>query len=252
MSERSPDKFARITAVISLVIAIAAVAIPYVQQKAALMQQQEQFDKLHREDVSIKLNPYLKGVIYITGTKLERLGSVVQVPWELTISNTGSRQLSIKNYDLTRGDSPGTTFYSDIDGGLLTLGSQPVGYPIILKPGEMRKFLLFVGITVPDKVVEILKGINEGDNIDREVATAALAKEGLDLYGNEVSYKEFEGGAYFLSVDEKNMNGQRFWCVVHTGRGNSFVVSASEYERPSDNDPLLRDAADRFSGAGRL
>tara|TARA_Y100000815_G_scaffold149905_1_gene135821 strand:- start:2198 stop:2911 length:714 start_codon:yes stop_codon:yes gene_type:complete len=232
MNDRSPDKLARITAVISLIVAIAAIAIPYVQQKGALKQQQEQFDELQREDLSMMLNPNMRGVIHVTGTNLGSLGSVVQVPWGLTISNTGSRQLSIANYDLTRGDSPGAMFYSDIDGGVQSLDSQPVGYPITLEPGEMRKFLLFVGITVPDKVLEIIEGITEGNKVDRDVATTALAREGLDLYGNRVDYRELEGGAYTLSVDSQNQNGQRFWFEVHTGRDNRFVVSANEYERP--------------------
>jgi hypothetical protein len=237
MSDTSPDKFARITAVISLIVAIAAIAIPYVQQKDALKQQQTQFDELQREDLSVRLNPHMRGVIRVTGTNFRPFGNVVQVPWGLTISNTGNRQLSIANYDLTRGDSPGAMFYTDIDGGLETLDFQPVGYPITLEPGEMRNFLLFVGITVPDKVFEILEGITEGNKVNRELATTALAIEGLDLYGNSIDYREFDGGAYIISVDKQNQNGQNFWCVVHTGRDNRFVVSANEYERPGANAP---------------
>lgn len=237
MSNRSPDKFARVTAVVSLIVAVAAVAIPYIQQRGALNQQQEQFNELQREELSLKLNPHVSGVIRITGSNLGTLGHVVQIPWELTISNTGSRQLSIANYDLTRGQSPGAMFYSGIDGGLLTMDAKSVGYPVTLEPGEIRKFLLFVGITVPEKVFEVLKVLDNGNNIDRAKATAALAKEGLDLYGNRIDYREFEGGSYVLSIDKKNQNGQRFWCAVQTGRGNSFVVSASEYEKPGESGP---------------
>jgi hypothetical protein len=219
-------------AVISLIVAVASVAIPYMQQGRALKQQQKQFDELQQEALSVKLDPHVSGMVRITGKDLGPLGNFVQIPWELTISNTGSRQVSIADYDLTRGDSSGAMSYSGINGGLLTVDYNPVRYPVTLEPGGMRKFFLIVGITVPDRVLETLKGLNEGKDIDRERATTALAKEGLDLYGNRIDYREFEGGGYIRSIDTQNQNGQRFWCVVHTGRGNSFVVAASEYERP--------------------
>jgi len=230
MSNSPPDYFARVTAAISLVIAIAAIAIPYKQQ-------QEQFEEVQREELSVNLNPYVSGVVRLTGNNLGPLGHVVQIPWELTVSNTGSRQLSIANYELTRGDSPGATSYSGINGGLVTRDAKPVDFPFTLEPGEMRTFLLFVGITVSDKVFNILKGLGEGENLHRKEVTHALAKEGIDLYGNNVDYKEFEGGAYVLSVDTENQRGQRFWCVVRTGRDNSFLGSATEYARPGANAP---------------
>lgn len=214
------------------IIAIAAIAMPYNQQRKALKQQQ-QFDVFQREELSVTLNPHFKGVINVTGTKIGVLGTVVQVPWELTISNAGTRRLSIAGYDLTRGKSPGEMSYSDIDGGLMDLDSKPVGYPITLEAGELRKFFIFVGVTVPDNVYGILEGLVQGHTIDEQVAATSLGANGLDLYGNRVDYREFENGAYITSIDNKNQRGQRFWFTVRTGRDNRFTVSANAYERPA-------------------
>ena len=230
MSNNPQDRFARIMAVISLVVAIAAIAIPHMQQKAALKLQKEQFEKLQREELSIKLEPIGRGLVRMTNHDLGPWGNVVQIPWELTVSNTGNRQLSIASYQLTRGEWPGATSYSGIDGGLLTFDDQPVDFPVTLEPGEMQRFIIFIGITVPDQVFSVLNRMSESesDELDRKKVSVALAKEGVDLYGNKVDYREFEGGAYILSVEGQNQDDQRFWIMVNTGRDNQFSDSAVE------------------------
>lgn len=233
MSSKPADTLARATAGLSLLIAICAIAIPYMQQKGALKQQQEQFEELQREELSLNFSPRVKGEIRLTEHSFGQLGHVIQKAWKLTISNTGSRRVSIVKYSLSRGDSPESTYYTGIDGGVFTKGSEPVDFPVALGPGETQSYFLLVGIIVPKAVYETLKGLEEGKNIQEEEATVALAKEGLDLYGNKVAFTEFEGGAYMLSVDSENQKSQSFWCAIQTGRDNRFFVSASEYERPA-------------------
>ncbi|WP_442489125.1 hypothetical protein [Halomonas litopenaei] len=235
MSKKSPENFARAIAVISLIVALAAIAIPYFQQEGALKQQQEQFEALQREGLSVKLSPYVSGEIRLTENDLGLLGHVVQVPWRLTVSNTGSRQLSIARYDLSSVDS--VEYYSGIDGGLVTKNSQPVDLPRTLEPGETQSFFLFIGIIVPRTVYEILKELDEGNDIQRIDATIALAREGVDLYGNKVDYTEFEEGAYHITIDSVNQKAKMFSLTIYTGRDNTFIVSASEYERPGASAP---------------
>lgn len=59
-----------------------------------------------------------------------------------------------------------------------------------------------------------------------------LAKEGIDLYGNEVNYQEFEGGTYWLTVEKANDKSPVYWYQAMSGRGNIFVTSATAYGWP--------------------
>ena len=222
--KKSKDRLAIGIAIVSLVISIAAVALPY-------MEQRREFRVLQGEELSVRLNPHADGQFHITEFNFGPRGRVMQVPWELTLSNIGNQKLSITTYSVSSGISPNSTSYSGIDGGMFDLEQKPIYLPLTLEPGESRRFVLFVGILVPPKVHEALsvghlKLRTVGD------ATKILAKQGLDLYGNKVNYQEYAGGAYVISVEKTNQIFPTFWYQAVSGRGNICLASASTYERP--------------------
>lgn len=216
--------FARVTATVSLLVAIAAIIVPYTEQR-------RQFQVLQNEDLAIRLNPYTDGPLRITDNNLGPMGRVVQIPWELTLSNTGHQKLSITKYSITTGTSPNSTFYSGIDGGMFYPDQKPVNLPYALDPGESRLFIVLVGILVPERVYEILSSIEEHKLRTVRHAMKVLAKQGLDFYGNKVNYQEYEGGGHILTVKE-NDKSPTFWYKVESGRGKVFLNSAAAYQWP--------------------
>jgi len=63
-----------------------------------------------------------------------------------------------------------------------------------------------VGILVPAKVHEVLLAMANSKLNTVSQAKKALAKEGLDLYGNKVDYIEYPAGDSLLTVEKKDQN----------------------------------------------
>jgi hypothetical protein len=229
MSNKSPDYFARITAISSLLVAIVAIIISFTQQKSAQEIQQKQFNLLQKENLSIQMNPYVDGEIRLTNIKLGPMGYVVQLPWKITISNTGNRNLSILEHLITRGESPESMQYSGIDGGLIENKFTSVVYPFSLEPGVSRTFHVFVGITVPEQIYKTLSSIKEKKNLTDRNVSQIFGRKGIDIYGNKVDYKEFDNKAYHIQIKETE-KAQRFWIQFTTGKGNVFLATARKYE----------------------
>lgn len=185
---------------------------------------------MHSEELALHLNPSVEGVFRITEHNFGPSGHVVQVPWRLTLSNTGSQTLSVTERTITTGGSAGSTWYTGIDGGMFQSDQKPVELPIKLEPGESRAFIVLVGVLVPPKVLAALSSLDDPKSRTVSAATRALGKEGLDLYGNQVSYREYGGGAIFEVRREQN--APTFWYQVKTGRGKEFVTSAASYTEP--------------------
>ena len=221
----STDKFARWVAVISLVVAIASVAVPYVEQRS-------QFQVMQREELSIQLNPYTDGPIRVTNDNFGPMGRVVQIPWQVTLSNTGNQKLSITNYSIRSGDSPNSTYYTGIDGGMLGSDLKPVALPISLDPGESRIYLLMIGILVPPNVNKILSSIGDPKARTMHHVEKVLAMNGIDIFGHKVTYQTSSGGGYSIRFDNSQIDSPTFWYRVTTGRGTAFSASAAEYGDP--------------------
>ena len=154
MSDTKTDSFARGVAIVSLFVAIAAVALPYFEQR-------RQFQVLQTEELAVRLNPHTDGPIRISDKNFGPMGRLVQVPWGLTLSNTGNQKLSITRYSVTTGASPNSTYYTGIDGGMLQSDQKPLDLPLTLEPGESRSLVLFIGILVPQSVYEVLSSLKE-------------------------------------------------------------------------------------------
>lgn len=222
------DRFARVMAIVSLAVAICTILVAYLQQNSALDEQKRQFQILQKEDLTVRLNPYVDGAIRIASHNLGSLGRVVQIPWEVSLSNTGNQKLSLMQYSISTGPSPDFTSYSGIDGGIMTIDKKTVKLPLVLEPGESRSLVMYVGVLATPKVYDAIS-IKSDSNIQTNSSIKlSLAKQGMDLYGNTVGYQEFPGGGYMMTIDNENRKSPTFWCKVITGRGNVFLASAAE------------------------
>lgn len=225
-----PDKLARAMAALSLLVAIATAIVSYVQQSSALEEQKRQFQVRQKEDLAIRLNPHVEGRTKLTGQRFGSAGTLVRSFWGLTLSNTGNQKLSLTQYRISTGASPGAYFYSGMDGGLLAADSTIEKLPIILEPGESRVLLLDIGFLVPDKVYSALSSLKESDLLSAHSLEIELARKGLDFYGNKVEFQEFPGGGEIISVDSNNQKNPTIWLQITTGRGNTFTTSAATYQ----------------------
>ena len=213
--------FARTTAVLSMVVALIAVFVPYFQQ-------QNHFDTQQKEELKVILNPSTNGPILLTDQNYGKLGMLIQMPWELTVSNVSNRRISIVRKTISKGDAPDSTFYSGIDGGLLSSDYNKIELPINLESGDSKLYILYVGALVPSKVYKTLSSINKGQPVLDRDAMKALGKIGIDIFGNSVEYHEFEGGEFSIQFNNHEKS-PTFWVRLTTGNGNNFYKSAAKY-----------------------
>lgn len=221
MGSGTKDNFARTMGVLSFIVALAAVIVPYFQQKSHL-------ENLQQEELKVILNPAVDGPLILTSHDYGEQGRVIQMPWQLTISNTGNRQLSIISKRLSRGETPDSVFYTGIDGGIVTEDFKPLKLPLKLESGESKSYYLYVGTMVPKQVFEILYNINEGKPVSDRAAMKVLGEHGMDIYGNKVEYHGNENGKVSIIFKEADKS-PTFWLRLSTGKGNNFFASGAKY-----------------------
>jgi hypothetical protein len=105
------DWFARITAIFGLLVAVAAVIVPYVQSER---DKKEQLTIIARREES--------GVIRLSADESKL--KAVQIPWILTLSNTGRTKLSIVSYRVAQLRYGGQIFFFGLDGGMSDLENR--------------------------------------------------------------------------------------------------------------------------------
>lgn len=227
MSNKSTDIFARVTSILALFFALLAVIVPYIQQS-------KQFQALQKESLKILLNSAVNRPLLLTNYNFGDMGKVIQMPWKVTISNTGNRQLSIIDKRVSVGDTPDFRSYTGIDGGIFTLENQPVSFPIKLESGESQVYYLNVGALIPSKSYDIIHKINDGNPVSDRDAMIALGKAGIDMYGNPVEFKD--NGESGVSI-KFNSSGDSptFWLSLFTGNSNRFNGVASKYNLLLEN-----------------
>lgn len=213
------DNFSRCIAVLSFVLSIAAFIFPIYQH----YQEQKEIALININNISYKDN------VIITKNNFGEEGQVIQLPWKFTISNSGNRKLSITEYDISSGQSLGAVFYSGIKGELMKLSGEVINLPITLDAGESISGIIYIGVIVPKKVVDIINNLNDKSNIKYNDLIRILARSGFDIYGNKVKYKEYGEESYTLEVEKEQQKSQAFWIEFKSGRGIKFINSASIY-----------------------
>jgi hypothetical protein len=227
---KSVDLSARWIAAVSLAVAVGS----FVIGGLSYVEDRREFRALQSEALAIQLNPHVAGSPRMTGVNLGLFGRVVQIPWQLVLSNTGNQRLSVTRYSIENVGAASPAFYSGIDGGMFEAGMQRTTLPLVLEPGTSREFALFVGVLVPLEACSILdaEGVTNATSV-HDIAMI-LGRHGIDIYGNRVTYHELPGGGYAVLPDSASPSVSAFKYEATTGRGRTFSASASPYELPDD------------------
>ena len=215
----TPDYFSRYMAIFSLVISLAAFIFPIFQ-----------YYKEQKETTLISIDSMSSNNdVIITDTNFGDEGRVIQFPWNFTISNSGNRKLSITQYNITCGNYLGAMFYSGIKGPLKKINGEIIDLPITLDAGECITGIIYVGVIIPQTNYEILNKIDSKSKIKYIDLMKILAKNGFDIYGNKVIYKEYDNDSYKIVIDEEQQKTPIYWFEFTSGRGEKFIASASTY-----------------------
>ena len=208
------DRVARWVSYLSLLVAVLAVAVPYFQQKAQL-----------QEQLVGELSPVGESYV-LTDLKIGDFGQVVQSRWRLTLSNIGSQKLSLLRYVVRHVDRKGLEQYTGLDGGIVDPSGSTLSLPISLEGGETKVIELNIGTVVTRRVFSILESKSVDKRIPVMVGNLLLGREGIDLYENAVSLREFEGGAYF--VEARTRIRPTYLVELTSSRGSRFQILAAQ------------------------
>lgn len=218
MKETSkPDWFARITAIIGLLIACAAILIPLYQSKID-----------SQEALSITAIPETGGIIKLSNNLNK--SQAVQIPWIITLTNTGKVTLSITSYTVEQIAGQGIRLFAGLNGGATDGSNNFFPFPQTLEAGHSVAFRLHIGF-IPTKDVQqkLWTMYLKEKPINYNTAFVGLAKEGLTLYGGQAEYKEYPGGSYLISIDPSSYKSEPIYRITFTsGRGNATTITTSE------------------------
>lgn len=219
MSETNrPDWFARGTAILGLVVAIIAIFFPYYKDEAD-----------SQEALSISASPEAGSEILRLSDNLEK-SRAIQVPWVITLSNTGKVKLSVTSYSVQKIEGQAVSYFSGLDGGTTDASNKPFPFPQVLDAGESISFRLYLGFIPPKKVEATLREMltKEGP-VSYDKGFVKLAQQGLTLYGGSATYKEIPSAGYMITRDSiMNDKDPVYQVSFSTGRGNQFRIYASE------------------------
>ncbi len=219
MSERTrPDWFARGMAILGLLVAIAAIVMPYYKDKVD-----------SQEALSITATPESGGGILRLSDNLDK-SHAIQIPWIFTVSNTGKVKLSITSYSVQKIESQGVSYFKGLDGGATDALNKFFPFPQTLDAGESISFRLHLGFIPPGEVEEILRNmLNNNRPVTYDAGFIALAKKGLTFYGGNATYKEIPDAGEMVSIDSTTYDKDPVYQVsFSTGRGNAFPIFTSE------------------------
>jgi hypothetical protein len=212
------DWFARITAILAVTVAVAAIAVPYYKDKAE-----------SQEALSIAAIPESVGGILRLSDNMEK-SQAIQIPWVFTLSNAGKVKLSITSYSVQKIEAQGASYFPGLDGGATDSANRPFPFPQTLDAGESISFRLHIGFLPPKGVENILRNmLNEHGPVDYHSGFIALAKKGLTFYGGSASYNEYSNARVMVSIDPSSYKKDPIYKVSFTsGRGNEFPIITSE------------------------
>ncbi|MCW5208490.1 hypothetical protein VU11_07605, partial [Desulfobulbus sp. US2] len=158
---------------------------------------------------------------------------VIQLPFKMSVTNNGSRTLSLLEYRTFQliGEGPiekNKKFYTGIDGGLFNLNGTEAQMPTSISQGETIAYIVYVGILANKNVIKILEPY-QNKTLSRRSMYKILGKNGTDLYGNTIDYQENTDGTFSFGVQGKAKNNPIFVFQWKTGKGNKFVSLGGDY-----------------------
>lgn len=167
---------------------------------------------------------------------------IMSVYWELTISNNGTMDLSVIDYDIAQIDEDsGPLSYSHMQQGIYTLKEGqlvPVQFPIAVAAGHSQALFLKVGILMDENAYKLVKTKFkvEGQANVKSIEDF-LRLEETDFYGN--AFTKQESGVYALPPIDK-IAEQVFGISFESSRGVKTTEIISWYKYGLFRDHLAR------------
>ena len=142
-AESKPDYYARITAIIGLVLAITAIVVPIWQEH-----------RNEQERLTVWMRVNQNGVVLIPDDRGN--STVIQIPWLFTLSNTGKVKLSITGYDVFQLEHGGLSKFANLVGLVKYPDNTQVIPPITLDAGESTTIIMHIGFMAKTAVLDKL------------------------------------------------------------------------------------------------
>lgn len=215
-TESKPDYFARITAIIGLVLAITAIVVPIWQEH-----------RNEQESLNIWMRVNQNGVVLIPDERGN--STVVQIPWLFTLSNTGKVKSSIIGYDVFQIEHGGLSRFANLVGLVRYSDNTQVIPPIILDAGESKTIMMHIGFMAKPDILDKLYQLHEKlGAFTLNDSLKYLASFGLTIYGGKAIYETHDGLSH-IRIDPEFIQLEPVYRVeFKTGRGESFYVQGSE------------------------
>lgn len=218
----NPDWFARIIAILGLLVALAAVIVPYIQAER---------DK--QESLTVVAKPEGAGGVIRLSVD-ESKSKAVQIPWILTLSNTGRNKLSIVSYRVAQLRHGGLIFFPGLDGGMTDRENKTVSFPLTLDAGDSISVRLHIGFEPTGEISKLLRELflSEGP-LDSRKTFLVLAEKGLTIYGGKASMTKYEGGGHTVTIEPSSVSEAPLYNITFlTGRNREFSTTCSPYPSP--------------------
>ncbi len=166
----------------------------------------------------------------------DEMPSLVALQWRGFLANTGTTPVSFTGYEV-RGVKENIFSHSKMDLGLTDPDGNLVSFPLNLESGKAIGLRLRTGRMIPGSVSRVLAStFPVGTAPDLEAVVKHLARSGFDLFGNEVSFKEFPGGVYMIEgPNRQKIENPTYLLTLTTAKGNQFSSSFSYYEQGTPN-----------------
>lgn len=160
-----------------------------------------------------------------------RRTGIMSVYWELTLSNNGTMDLSVIDYDIALvAEHSGPVSYTHMQQGIYMLEEGqlvPVHFPIAVAAGRSQAMFLKVGILMDGNAYTLVKTkFTAGGQANVKSIVDFLRLEETDFYGN--AFTKQEAGIYALPPIDQ-IAEQVFGVSFETSRGAKTTEIISWY-----------------------
>ena len=218
----NPDWFARIIAILGLLVALAAVLVPYFQA-----------EKDKQEHLTVVAKPEGAGGVIRLSVD-ESQSKAVQIPWILTLSNTGRTKLSIVSYRIAQLRYGGLMFFPGLDGSMTDRENKTVSFPLALDAGDSIAVRLHIGFEPTGEISKLLRDLFlSGGPLDPHKTFLVLAEKGLTIYGGKATMTKYDGGGHTVVFEPSAVSEAPLYNItLLTGRNQEFSTTCSPYPSP--------------------
>ncbi|MCG9579501.1 hypothetical protein L1D14_25160 [Vibrio tubiashii] len=214
--ESTPDYFARVVAILGLFVAIIAVIVPIWQSHSDA-----------QEHISLRMGTDSSGIVLLSDDRSAT--RVVQLPWLITLSNTGKVKLSITDLDAFITEEQAQTRFPHLLGALYNLDHSDVRFPMTLDAGESKTIRVYLGFMAKEEILGLLYSLQaQKKKFTLIQAFKYLAKHNRTMYGGVVEYREIDGSLTITTDSQFYVNEPVYQLEFRSGRNEVFSIRGSE------------------------